>query len=184
MTTTTTKKDIVSLLQADHEAAKALLARFDGLAPADREAYFCEVVHELVRHEVAEEMVVYPLIRKDAPDGAREVEPRLEEQAQAEEELAKLEKLDSTSPEFAAKFEKLRSAVLEHASAEEQHIFPLLKALERPDVRQELGGRYETAKSMAPTHPHPHAPDTPPGNVILGPIAAVFDRVRDALKGV
>ena len=41
-----------------------------------------------------------------------------------------------------------------------------------------LGQRYEKAKKAAPSHPHPHAPDSPPGNVVLGPIAAVFDKVR------
>jgi hypothetical protein len=35
---------------------------------------------------------------------------------------------------------------------------------------------------MAPTHPHPNAPDTPPGNMVLGPVAALADRFRDAMR--
>jgi hypothetical protein len=34
-------------------------------------------------------------------------------------------------------------------------------------------------KMAAPTHPHPAAPDTPPGNILLGPFVAFMDRVKD-----
>jgi hypothetical protein len=36
---------------------------------------------------------------------------------------------------------------------------------------------------MAPTHPHPSAPDKPPANKLLAPGAALVDRMRDALTG-
>ena len=95
--TTTSTQDIVELLLSDHEEAKALLGRYDSLSVTEREGYFCEVVSELVRHEVAEEVVVYPVIRTKAPDGEDEVAPRLKEQAEAEEILAELEKRDPES---------------------------------------------------------------------------------------
>jgi hypothetical protein len=38
------------------------------------------------------------------------------------------------------------------------------------------------AKATAPTHPHPKAPNQPPGNILLGPIAAIIDRARDAAR--
>ncbi|HWD54097.1 MAG TPA: hemerythrin domain-containing protein [Acidimicrobiales bacterium] len=176
--------DIVDLLSRDHQEAKQLLEQITGAPASAREDLFWELVPELVRHEVAEEVVVYPTIRAKAPDGDAEVEPRLKEQREAEAMLADLEKLDPTSPEFATKLAELRDDVLDHAQAEEQNIFPLLRALEHDDDRRQLGARYEKAKTSAPTHPHPHAPDRPPGNKILGPIAAFADRVRDAAKGL
>ncbi len=182
--TTTSTKDIIELIDQDHNAAKALLKKFEGLSPDERDPYFCEVVSELVQHEVAEQQVVYPVIRREAPDGDNEVAPRLKEEAKAEEELAKMEKLDTSSAEFATKFEKLRAAVLAHAEAEEENIFPMLRALARPEVREEMGERYERAKQAAPTHPHPHAPNTPPGNFVVGPIAALFDKARDAVQSI
>jgi hypothetical protein len=93
-----------------------------------------------------------------------------------------VEKLDPSSAEFTTKFTTLRQAVLAHASAEEASTFPLLEEMEDDESRRALGGRYELAKAKAPTHPHPHAPDSPPGNVILGPVAAFFDRARDAVR--
>jgi hemerythrin superfamily protein len=181
--TTMSNTDVIELLLADHGAAKALLGRFDDVVPAQRADYFCEVVTELVRHEVAEELVVYPIIRQ-APGGDKEADTRIAEQSKAEELLAEMEKVDASSSEFATRFMNLRQAVLAHASSEETTTFPLLKETEDEESRRALGGRYEHAKSTAPTHPHPHAPDTPPGDVILGPIAALFDKARDALKSV
>lgn len=170
--TTMSTTDVVELLLADHEAAKALLSRFEGIAPTERSGYFCEVVTELVGHEVAEEQVVYPIIRR-APGGDQEADTRIAEQAKAEEILADMEKMDPSSTEFATRFISLRQAVLAHASSEEASTFPLLREMEDAESRVALGGRYEHTKSKAPTHPHPHAPDTPPGNVILGPVAAL-----------
>lgn len=175
---------IVDLLSRDHEAAKRLLEEVTNAPAAARGSLFWELVPELVRHEVAEEVVVYPAIRSEAPDGETEVAPRLKEQRAAEELLSSMEKIDPASAEFEKKMTVLHDDVLAHAQAEEEHIFPLLRALEDEQELARLGTRYEKAKASAPTHPHPNAPDTPPGNKIIGPIAAFADKIRDAAKNV
>jgi Hemerythrin HHE cation binding domain len=177
-------RDVSVLLEQDHQMAKALLKRFDDIPVSGRDEFFCELVHTLVGHEVAEELVVYPTVRSEAPNGGQVADARLAEQAEAEELLAEMEKMDSASAAFTSSFQKLRDAVLRHARAEESTAFVLLKDSTTVKQREELGARYEKAKQSAPTHPHPHAPDTPPGNKLMGPIAAVFDRARDALQKV
>jgi hypothetical protein len=47
----------------------------------------------------------------------------------------------------------------------------------------ELGEKFEKSKKLAPTRPHPSAPDRPPANKILGPGVGLIDRMRDALSG-
>jgi hypothetical protein len=47
-----------------------------------------------------------------------------------------------------------------------------------------MGQAMEKAKALAPTHPHPKAPNEPPGNIVAGLGAAVIDKVRDAAKAV
>jgi hemerythrin superfamily protein len=173
--------DVLTLLTRDHRAVETLLGRFDSIAPADRASYFCEVTQNLVAHEVSEELVVYPALREHSEQGEAVTEARLGEQAEAEETLAQMEDLDPRSAEFTTEFKKLRQAVLAHAQAEESSVFSLLERLTTIEQRQEMGDRYEKAKTTAPTHPHPHAPDTPPGNIVMGPVAAIFDRARDAL---
>jgi hemerythrin superfamily protein len=175
--------DVVVLLTEDHQQVRHLLDRFPAVGAHDRSTYFSEVVHELVAHEVAEEIAVYPVIRRHVPDAAAEIDARLAEQAEAEQLLGDMEGLDAASAGFAERFGALRAAVLAHARAEEERIFPLVAGLESPDARAEMGEHYARAKAHAPTHPHPHAPDTPPGNIILGPIAGLVDRARDAARG-
>jgi len=72
--------------------------------------------------------------------------------------------------------------VRHHVEEEETELFPKLRASITTAELQEMGGALASAKKLAPTHPHPNAPDTPPGNVAAGAAAAVIDKARDALK--
>lgn len=171
--------DILDLLLADHREVERLLAEFDAVSLSGRIELFWDLTHTLVRHEVAEEIVVYPAVR-DLPGGKAIADARVQEQAEAEQKLAHMEKLDAESDEFAKQMITLRSAVLTHAKAEETSVFVLLRDSLPLEQRLELGVRYEKAKQAAPTRPHPHAPDSPPGNVVLGPVAALVDKIRDA----
>jgi hemerythrin superfamily protein len=180
--TTMSTTDVIELLLADHQAAKALLGRFDHIGLTERPAFFYEVVNALVRHEVAEERVVYPIIRHAVPGGEQEAKARIAEQSEVEKLLIALEKLDSSTAEFCTQFATLQRAVLDHAAAEEATSFPLLQQMEDAESRLALGGLYELAKAKAPSHPHPHAPQSPPGDVIFGVVASLFDKARDAVR--
>jgi hypothetical protein len=50
-----------------------------------------------------------------------------------------------------------------------------------PQELVELGAKLEAVKRIAPTRPHPSAPDEPPGDKLLGPVTGLFDRMRDAV---
>jgi hemerythrin superfamily protein len=173
--------DIIDALTRDHREAEQLLGRYEAV-DGHRDEWFANVRESLVRHEVAEELAVYPAVRKAADGSEDMVDSRLDEQAKAEEELSKLESMDIESAEFNHAFTTLRATVLEHAQNEERTVFPVIEASTSADDRQMMGRRYERAKAAAPTHPHPHLPDTGPANAVLGPVAALADRIRDAAR--
>lgn len=175
------KHDAIALLLQDHRQVEELFAQLEG-RPDQWGERFGELTETLVRHEVAEETAIYPVVRSVIIGGDRLADERIAEQSEAEELLKAMEKTSPDRTEFASQLATLRAAVLQHAAREEETVFgPLGDALSQGD-RAALGDRYLDAKSAAPTHPHPHAPDTPPGNTLMGPVAAIIDRVRDAIR--
>eukprot|EP00953_Heterococcus_sp_UTEX-ZZ885_P017788 9953-Heterococcus_DN1.PRE.2 len=56
------------------------------------------VITELVRHSVAEETIVYPMIAKVIPDGEKWRKQDIEEHHQLEEIMAELEKANAELP--------------------------------------------------------------------------------------
>jgi hypothetical protein len=77
---------------------------------------------------------------------------------------------------------ELRREIEEHVREEESQFFPQLRESVTQQDLDELGEVLDKAKDTAPTRPHPHAPDQPPGLALAGPVAALYDRVRDRLQ--
>lgn len=174
--------DIVTLIETDHRATAALMAELEAAKPGRRRELFVKLVPFLVAHEMAEEQVVYPAIHTVTNAADPMIEARLTEQQEAERLLRTLEDLDPASDGFVARFAELREAVTAHAAAEESEVLPLLAELEQALDRPGMGARYQEAKRRAPEHPHPEAPQRPPGNLVAGPLTGLVDRIRDALR--
>ena len=51
------------------------------------------------------------------------------------------------------------------------------------DELVELAGKVETAKRLAPTRPHPAAPNAELFHKMVGPGVGMVDRLRDKLTG-
>jgi hemerythrin superfamily protein len=181
MESVTPENNIVSLLAQDHAAVKDRLSEFDLASPESRDELFWTLTDQLVRHEVGEEVVVYPAL-KDLPGGSEVVEARLAEEAEAEKLLAAMEKMEPSTDEFMTALRELRSAVLEHARHEETEVFPLLLAHEEAGRLEYLGQKFKGAKLAAPNRPHPHLPSGPMSQKTIGPIAAFFDRMREGAR--
>ena len=179
---TTDQRDVVALLLEDHAEAKSLLAKVEASQGSEREEAFRDLVYELVRHETVEEELVYPQVRQLLVDGDAVADARTKEEAAATRMLADLEKLDVDSQDFDRKFTQLRDDVLAHANAEEREVFPRLSVMKDPDRLQAMARLLELVKKTAPTHPHPHIPPTATANLTLGPVAAIVDRTRDAIR--
>ena len=173
--------NLIELLLADHEEAKSLMAKVEKSQGDARREAFQQLVYELARHETAEEEVVYPALRR-LDGGAAIADARIKEEESANKALAELEKLDITSSEWSAKFSSLHREVLAHAEAEESQVFPRLRQSEDGDKLEKMGKILEMAKATAPTHPHPNVPGTATANLLAGPMAAVIDRTRDAIR--
>jgi hypothetical protein len=78
---------------------------------------------------------------------------------------------------------ELQREIEHHVAEEEGRFFPALRAAIDDQALAELGAQLDQAKKVAPTRPHPAAPDQPPLLALAAPIAAIYDRLRDRLQG-
>jgi hemerythrin superfamily protein len=178
--------DALALLKKDHQTVEKLFARFEKKPSKEIANRF---VRELAVHAAVEEQLFYPAVRKAAE--AEELEEADEKVLEALEEhhvakwvLSEIEGLDEGDERFEAKCMVLIESVRHHVKEEEGPLFRFARRLFKRDQLTELGKLMQKAKKIAPTHPHPRAPDEPPGNVLAGGLAAILDRGRDSLKGM
>jgi hemerythrin superfamily protein len=182
------QRDVIEVLEHDHREVEEMFKELEGLRGAStdedkqrRKDLTDKVTIELVRHSVAEEVLVYPAVETKV--GKEEVEHAREEHAEAEETLSKLEKLDADDPRFDDELATLMAEIRHHISDEEGEMFAHMREAMDADELRKLGGRVEAFKKVAPTHPHPNVPTEALPRAAAGPAASLIDRMRDLATG-
>ena len=181
-----TDHDVVDVLQTDHREVELMFTELEGLfgpdADADRRREVTDnVTIELVRHSVAEEVVVYPRVKEKVSE--EEAERARREHAEAEATMKRLEQMDSNDPRFEAEIRTLMTEIREHVAEEEGVMFPHMREVFTDEELVDMKRQVEAIKKLAPTRPHPSVPNTPLSRLAAGPVAGLFDRLRDAASG-
>jgi hemerythrin superfamily protein len=174
--------DAIQVLKRDHRAVEALFASFEKLgdrATKEKKAITAKITRELSLHAAVEEELSYPAVRARVKDKDDLVLELLEEHHLMKVLLSELQSLSPTSERYAAKMTVLKEMMKHHVAEQENDLFPALQKKLSKKTLVELGEALVSAKRIAPTRPHPNAPDEPPGNLIAGLPAAIIDRIRD-----
>jgi hemerythrin superfamily protein len=182
--------DAITLLKNDHKTVNELFKKFEraGDTAYKTKAKLVEkIIHELAVHAAIEEVAFYPFVKGASDDLTDDVLEALEEHHVVKWLLSELEGMDPKDERFDAKVTVLIENVRHHVTEEEQDMFPRVrKMLSRTDL-QELGDALAETKKIAPTRPHPKAPDEPPFNAIAAVVSGLIDRARatgrEALAG-
>ena len=82
---------------------------------------------------------------------------------------------------YAAKMHVVKESVEMHIEEEEPRILPRLDAMLGDEDRKLLAESMLELKSTVPNHPHPSAPDAPPG-VMSGMLSLVTDAGKDVVR--
>lgn len=182
------QRDVIDVLEHDHREVEQMFAELESLrgaateeARARRKEVTEQVTIELVRHSVAEEVLVYPEV--DRKVSAEEADHAREEHAEAEKTLQRLEKLDADDPAFDDELATLMAEIRHHIEDEEGEMFAHMRQVIDTEELRKLGARVEAFKKVAPTRPHPSVPNTPLPRLAAGPAASLFDRMRDLATG-
>jgi hypothetical protein len=172
--------DVVALVRRDHESIKEGFSRLVRRG-VDSPDLFLDLANRLIRHEVAEEIVVYPAIRSQL-EGEQLAQARLAEQSEIENQLYSIERVGFDEAVLQSELADIWSLVFDHSEREEAEVLPLLNVTLTLAKRIELGHRYAEVRDTAPNRPHPHAGADPIANPIIGPMAAMADWIRDCAR--
>jgi hemerythrin-like domain-containing protein len=185
---TESQRDVVEVLTADHREFDRIFTELEGLrgrsepdALTRKRELVDEVTIGLVKHSVAEETRVYPLVEKKLDK--EEAEHSKEEHAEAEETMKRLERMDAGDPGFDDAVAELIGEIRHHVEHEESRMFAELRANFSHQELVDMAGQVEAIKKIAPTRAHPMTPNEAGIRLAVGPVASLLDHLRDAVSG-
>ncbi|HWE56477.1 MAG TPA: hemerythrin domain-containing protein [Acidimicrobiales bacterium] len=179
--------NIFDQIREDHRYSEELLIRIE--AP-EGQAHFDEsgrqdVLQRLTshasRHEAAEEMVLWPAVRRRLADGDQIADLALEQELDARRQLDLL-KFVREPATFLEQSRRLHELMGDHSRYEEEVVLPALRRVTTRVWATSRGLAYRAAWRSGPTRPHPHGPVRPLGLATIGAPAVIVDHLRDRRK--
>ncbi len=175
--------DIIGLLKRDHRNVKGLFQEFEkGSGKVQKQKIAERIIEELSLHASIEEQLVYPLLRARDTKSKDRVLEALEEHHLAKTTLAELDAMTTADERYDAKMTVLAESIRHHIEEEESQVLPRFQRATTEEERKQLADAVPHLKEMAPNHPHPMAPDAPPGNAVAGLLAKILDVGKDASR--
>ena len=166
----------MDVLAEEHAALRALAAPVGG--PDDDGSAYLAWSDRVVRHEIAEELVVYPVLL-GFDGGMAVVDSRLEDQTGIERQLVKLGREVSGTPRFRSGVSRLVLGHLSHLEREDSQVLPILASRVSRRRRLDLGRRFRQVQQVAPLHPMPEGVRVPVGRTVVDRTSALSVWLRD-----
>lgn len=149
---------IIDLIERDHRVIRDLLGRFD-VTPSDEWAVlFRDLADYLVRHEVAEEEVVFPRVRRALPSVGSTLDDCEAEERRLEAQLVRMSGMSTLEPEFRDELARLTDDLDAHMARESLVVVPMIRSLGANEDRK-LASAYEVARAVAPSRAEAALPD-------------------------
>jgi Hemerythrin HHE cation binding domain len=174
----TNGRDIVEVLQDDHALLRSLAGDVSTGMDEGRAEPFLEFRDLILRHQIAEDLVVYPALVRFA-GGAAVADSRQHDQTGIEAHLTHLDHLQWDTPEFELGVSRLLLDFLGHIQKEEAEVLPILATKLGRHRRADLGERFMGVMQVAPLHRVPAGARPPSGPTIVDHTAALSVWVRD-----
>jgi hypothetical protein len=170
-------QDVLEVLTAHHARMNLLCGRAAGFTGDEARMAFGDLAQLIAVHEMAEEQIIHPLMRRLRPDDHL-VDRLHDEESQISDALSDVVRaaahghLDDTigGP---------REMMNAHSRREERDEFPQFRRSVPVQERREMGRAVRAAEAAAAAEAGPRDP------ALAGPraVAQTADRVRDALAG-
>jgi hemerythrin superfamily protein len=170
-------QDVLELLTAHHARTNRL---FDSAARStgdDARMAFGDLAQLIAAHEIAEERIIHPLIRRLRPDDHL-ADRFVDEESQISDALSDAVRA-AAHGHFDDTIGGLRDMVTTHSRGEEHDEFPMLRRTVPVQERREMGRAVRAAQAAAVAEAGPRDPAWAEPRAV----AQTADRVRDALAG-
>jgi len=174
-------QSIEHLIIADHTLVRNIYDKFKSASnKEDMDKWRNELVYEIARHSIAEEVVMYPVIREKFPDGEKWFQTLTSEHHDVKQNLYDAANVDMNANDFKDKVRIVMDLLVKHIQKEEKELLPLLNKYISEDNLVSMGNSFSRRKFIVPTRPHTMVPEDPPTlNSILGMLTAPIDKFRD-----
>ncbi|KAJ9477316.1 Hemerythrin domain-containing protein [Pseudozyma hubeiensis] len=161
----TGKKNLIDEIKVDHDNIRDLHKRFnDAHKSGDQdlcEAIVNTIIHEAAVHSDAEELSIYKLMERfNMASAAKKDRDDHQQVKQAMSELDTHQISGGGLDVFAQKVDKACRLFIEHAEEEENDQLPRLCKELSADEHSKAVDDFLSARKMAPTRPHPSAPQS------------------------
>ena len=175
-----TPQTMLDALRSDHHALADMLA--DPAAVAESHAALRlreQLVMEMVRHFVAEEQYLYPLMREKLSDGDELADSEFTRDRACEHQLKQLEARDLTHERLTPLWQQIGMAFAAHVEDQET-VFAQLAQTVDAETLVHLAAEVRGAEQLAPTRPRSISPEGAGPNKFTSLVEGFFDHVRDA----
>lgn len=174
-------KDIFAIILEEHRIVEKLGAAYHASNNQhEKQGLAHNIIKLLSIHAACEEMVLYPFMRAKLPDGPAMVQHALMEHQQVKLDLYALDNMLVNQVHFTERLDKCLAETLQHVQEEETDLLPKLRAVMQAAEIEQMTQEYIAAHKVAPSRPHPDAPNTPPENRHTNAVAHSLDATRDA----
>jgi len=172
--------DVVEIIIMEHRLVDALYERFQS-ERSDKERQGCahNIIKLLSIHSVCEEAALYPWMKKNLPEGEKLVNHAIKEHQEIKDDLYALDSSSLGDAGYEAKLARVMKDTQHHVEEEESDLLPTIKRKASKEELDYITQQFISAKSMAPSRPHPSAPTEPPQNKVVAAATMPVDAVRD-----
>lgn len=172
---------------ADHAEIRDCYNQWDAswVAGKKEEAvkWYNQLVWSIARHSAAEEVILYPMYESKLGDWGKEhATLSRNEHQQVKEALEELEGLSMDNVLFPPKLRGMMEILNKHMDHEEAQELPRLVQIVFDKERIDAGKSFDRRKILAPTHPHPSAPNKPLFETLVGLLTLPFDKLEDLFR--
>ncbi len=171
---------IDKLILADHSLIKTIYEKYKNSSNKDNAKWRNQLIYEIARHTISEELILYPLFRYSIPDGEKWYQDSIKEHQNVKKHLYDSQNIDPSDLSFKTKIDEITSILFKHFDDEENEILPLVRKHLDQEKLSSAGNQFARRKFILPTKPLTTIPeDNASLEELLNFLIAPTDKFRE-----